>query len=188
MARASLEEILEVRRHSSVVFSRESVDRAVDDIAASLTEQIGNANPLVLCVMKGGVPFTADLLRRFDFPLELDYLHVSRYHDRTRGSHLEWHRVPQTRVEGRTLLIVDDVLDEGETLAALVAWSHEQSARRTLSAVLVAKDIPRDIDVRVDFTALNAPNRYLYGRGMDYKGYWRNLPDIYAVDPEFLAE
>jgi hypoxanthine phosphoribosyltransferase len=113
---------------------------------------------------------------------------VSRYHDRTRGSHLEWQRVPQTRVEGRTLLIVDDILDEGETLASLIEWGHEQGATRTLSAVLVAKDIARDIEVRADFTALIAPNRYLYGRGMDYKGYWRNLPDIYAVDPEFLAE
>ena len=187
MAVAGLEEILAVRRHSSVVFSRETVDAAVAEIAVRLTREIANENPLVLCVMKGGVPFTADLLRCFDFALELDYVHVSRYHDSTRGTWLEWHGTPRTSVAGRTLLIVDDVLDEGKTMSALVAWGRERGAAQTLSAVLVAKDVPRDEEVVADFTALEAPDRYLFGRGMDYKGYWRNLPDIYAVDPEFLA-
>lgn len=188
MSGADLEEILAARRHSSVVFSREIVDAAVDAIASVLTQRLAGENPLILCVMKGGVPFTADLLRRFDFPLELDYVHVSRYHDRTRGSHLEWHGMPQTSLMGRTVLIVDDVLDEGRTLNALIAWSRERGAAQTLSAVLVAKDVHREAGAHADFTALDAPNRYLFGRGMDYKGYWRNLPDIYAVDPEFLAE
>ena len=188
MTGAELDEILAVRRHASVVFSRERVDAAVDAVASALSQRLAAENPLILCVMKGGVPFTADLLRRFDFPLELDYVHVSRYHDRTRGSQLEWHGTPQTSVVGRTLLIVDDVLDEGQTLNALIAWTRERGAAQTLSTVLVAKDVPREAGARADFAALDAPNRYLFGCGMDYKGYWRNLPDIYAVDPEFLTE
>ncbi len=188
MTITDFEQILAVRDHSSVVFASEIVDAAVTEIAMRLSQHLASENPLVLCVMKGGVPFTADLLKRFDFPLELDYVHVSRYHDKTRGTQLEWHGVPQTSVVGRTVLIVDDVLDEGQTLSALLAWSRERGAAHTLSAVLVAKDVVREEGGGADFTALEAPDRYLYGRGMDYKGYWRNLPDIYAVDPEFLAQ
>lgn len=182
----ALQEILAVRRHSSVIFASGAVEDAVTETASKLSRLLANENPLVLCVMKGGVPFTADLLMRFDFPLELDYVHVSRYRDRVRGTHVEWHGRPRTSLVERTVLIVDDVLDEGQTLVELLAWSAEQGAAHTLSAVLVAKDVARAQDARADFVALEAPDRYLYGRGMDYKGYWRNLPDIYAVDPEFL--
>ena len=146
-----------------------------------------DANPLVLCVMHGGLTYCGRLLERLHFPLELGYVHVARYRDSTAGGALDWIASPTQSVAGREVLIVDDVLDRGETLEAVSEWMAAAGAAKVWSTVLVRKDVPSNRVVEVDFAAVQCPDRYLVGCGMDYRGYLRNFPDIRAV-PEDLED
>ncbi|MFU8817593.1 MAG: hypoxanthine-guanine phosphoribosyltransferase, partial [Pseudomonadales bacterium] len=138
-------------------------------------------NPWLLTVMHGALPFAGALIMRLNFPLELGYLHVGRYHHATQGGALNWHATPSYDLRDRTVVLVDDVLDRGVTLAALVGWAQAAGAREVLTAVLVDKQVDDSRPVTADYAALLLPDRYLFGWGMDYQGYWRNLPAIYAL-------
>lgn len=161
--------------------SAEASALAVRRIAGEITARLGEANPLVLAVMGGAVVFTGTLLPQLAFPLDFDYLHVTRYGDVTVGGKLHWVVEPRTPVAGRTVLVVDDILDEGVTMAAIVGRLREQGAGEVLSAVFAEKDLGREKPIAADFVGLRLPNRYVFGYGMDVKGAWRNLPAVYAV-------
>lgn len=177
----NLQEIQTVRAESELLYSKQDVDQAFDRMAREITDRLARANPLVLCVLTGGIHPTAKLMERLDFALTSDMIHVSRYHAETSGSELEWITLPRTALEGRTVLVVDDVLDEGYTLEAVNRYCVKQRAAAIYTAVLVEKMLGHAKPFRADFVGLEAENRYLFGCGMDYKGYWRNLPGIYAV-------
>ncbi|MGE3773784.1 MAG: hypoxanthine-guanine phosphoribosyltransferase, partial [Gammaproteobacteria bacterium] len=160
----------------------EEVAAAADRMAAAITARLRNANPLLLVTMTGGLFPAALLLARLDFPLQVDYVHLTRYGTATSGGTIEWRRRPAASVAGRTVLLVDDLLDHGLTLAAAVDELKKEGAREVLTAVLVVKRVAaRPGLARVDFYALETPDRYLFGAGMDYKTYWRNCAGIYAV-------
>lgn len=161
------------------VFTRTAVDAAVDRIAARLMLLLWDARPLVVCLMNGGLPFTADLLRRFHFDLELDYMHATRYRGAVAGE-VRLLRDLDRSVAGRTVLLVDDVLDEGVTLAAVQDALAKRRPKQLLSAVLVRKRVP-SAAATAEYIALEAPNEYLVGRGMDLHGAFRQLSAIYAV-------
>jgi len=153
------------------------LDRLADDIAHAL----GKAFPLVLPVMGGAVVFAGQLLPRLAFPLEFDYLHVTRYRGKTHGGEIEWKVLPGQSVAGRHVLVLDDILDEGETLAAIRDKLLEMGAARVWSAVLTDKDNGLEKPIQADFVGMHVPNRYVFGCGMDAYGLWRNLPAIYAL-------
>lgn len=176
--------VLAARRRAELLVSAEAVQKAMDRLAVRLALDLDGANPLVLTVMHGGLPYAGEILKRLSFPLELGYVHVSRYRGATSGGSLRWHHQPEYDLSGRTVLFVDDVLDQGETLAALCAWAEQAGARRVLTTVLVDKQLDTPRPVSVGYAALTCPNRYLFGCGMDYRGYWRNLPAIYALPPD----
>ena len=167
---------------AEIVHSAEVVSGAIERVAAEITDCLVDQTPLVLCVMTGGVIFAGQLLPKLPFPLDFDYLHATRYAQETSGGALSWRAAPWTDVKGRTVLVVDDVLDEGHTLAAIKQRILSMGAAACLLAVLIDKERPDPKPVAADFIALKAPNRYLFGGGMDVKGAWRNLPAIYAVD------
>jgi hypoxanthine phosphoribosyltransferase len=154
---------------------------AVARVAAQITERLRDSHPLVLCVMRGGVVFAGQLLPQLRFPLDFDYLDVTRYGDATRGGRLTWRARPATPVAGRTLLVVDDVLDEGHTLAAVRDELMAAGARAWHCAVFAVKDIGRPRPIAADFVGVHLPDRYLFGYGMDVRGAWRNLPAVYAL-------
>ncbi len=181
------EDVLAAWQRSEVIVDAETVSRAVDQTAVRISLALKDANPLLLCVMHGGLPYCGRLLDRLHFPLELGYVHVARYRDSTAGGALDWIASPVQNVTGRQVLIVDDVLDQGDTLAAVCEWAAAAGAARVWSTVLNRKDVPGNRAVEVDFAALQCPDRYLIGCGMDYKGYWRNLPDIRAL-PEDMED
>lgn len=156
------------------------VAAAVERLAAAMTVELEDADPLFLCVMVGGFRFASDLLGHLQFPLELDYLQVSRYRDRTRGGELDWRHHPVSSLRGRTVVVVDDILDEGITLDAVVRHCREEGAASVTTAVLVDKAVGQR-PIEADWAALEAPDRYLFGEGMDYKGYGRNLRGIWAL-------
>ncbi|HSJ81175.1 MAG TPA: hypoxanthine-guanine phosphoribosyltransferase [Thiobacillus sp.] len=156
------------------------INRMADEIAGTLAADL----PLVLAVMGGAVVFAGQLLPRLSFPLEFDYLHVTRYRGNTRGGEVEWRVLPGQNVVGRSVLVLDDILDEGETLAAIRDKLHDMGAARVWSAVLTNKDNGLNKPIRADFVGLDVPNRYVFGCGMDAYGLWRNLPAIYALKDE----
>lgn len=150
-------------------------------MAQEIRQELAGSYPLVLSVMRGGVVFAGQLLPRLDFPLDFDYLDVTRYGSQTRGGVLQWKVSPGTDVAERTVLVLDDILDEGHTLAAIRDRLHDAGARRVLSAVFADKDNGVAKPLRADFTGVVVPNRYVFGFGMDVRGAWRNLPAIYAL-------
>lgn len=157
------------------------VDAAVTRLAGEITAALGDSYPLLLSVMGGAVVFTGNLLPRLAFPLDFDYLHVTRYGDETRGGALRWISEPRTPMSGRTVLVLDDILDEGITLAAIQRHVMTAGAQRCLTAVFSDKLIGRPKPIKPDFTGLALPDRYVFGYGMDVRGAWRNLPAIYAL-------
>ena len=158
-----------------------TVTEAIARIAREITVRLAESFPLVLCVMRGGVIFTGQLLPQLRFPLELDYVEVTRYGVETRGGELSWRIAPSRAVTGRAVLVLDDILDEGRTLAAIREKLVALGANRVFIAVLSEKDTGRPKPVKADFTGVKLPNRYVFGCGMDVKGAWRNLPEIYAL-------
>jgi len=158
-----------------------TVSDAIARLAREITARLAESFPLVLCVMRGGVIFTGQLLPQLRFPLELDYVEVTRYGVATRGGELSWRMAPTQAVTGRAVLVLDDILDEGHTLAAIREKLLALGASRVFIAVLSEKDTGRPKPVKADFTGVKLPNRYVFGCGMDVKGAWRNLPEIYAL-------
>jgi hypoxanthine phosphoribosyltransferase len=186
------------RKSAQLLHSARAVDRAIARMAKEVTAAIATANPVLLPVMHGGVFTACALAARCRFPYEFDYVHVTRYANRLAGGDLEWRVRPSPRLAGRTVLVVDDILDRGVTLAALQEELRVIGVARQLSAVLVvkreeqvarstAKDggsaARRRSSARpaVDFVGFEVGDVYVFGCGMDYKGYWRGLRGLYAL-------
>ncbi|HEX5802145.1 MAG TPA: hypoxanthine-guanine phosphoribosyltransferase [Azospira sp.] len=169
---------------AELIHSAETVIGAVKRVADDITEQLSEANPVLLCVMSGGVPFAGHLMTLLQFPLDFDYLHVTRYGQDTAGGALSWRAAPWISVKGRTVLVVDDILDEGVTLAAVRDRLLQQGAARVLMAVVADKENGKEKPIAADFVALKVPDRFVFGFGMDACGAWRNLPAIYAMKEE----
>lgn len=181
MAAVTPEQAWEVYRQADCLFDEARVEAALGAMADAITRRLENTHPVVVCLMNGGaVPF-GKLLTRLHFPLQVDYIHATRYGARIRGGELEWIAGPFVESKGRTVLLVDDILDEGATLAAIEARYRADGAKDVLKAVLVRKQRPRTVKIDVDFVGLDIPDRYVFGYGMDYKGWLRNAPGIYAV-------
>jgi len=168
-------------RNSDQIASAEQVDAAVRRVAGEIEAKLGGSYPLVVAVMGGAVVFAGQLLPMLRFPLDFDYVHASRYGATTRGAGLEWRVSPPNLAKGRVVLVVDDILDHGETMAAIRARLLELGAEAVHCAVLVDKVIDRKKPIRADFVGLSIPDRFVFGCGMDAKGYWRNLPEIRAM-------
>ncbi|MDR2032492.1 MAG: hypoxanthine-guanine phosphoribosyltransferase [Azoarcus sp.] len=161
-----------------------AVDAAIARMALAINARLAKSDPLVFAVMNGGLILSGRLLPLLDFPLEVSYLHATRYGHATQGDEeIEWRAHPGENVRGRTVLVIDDVLDEGHTLVAIVEHLRALGANEVFSAVLVNKlhEHKARPGLRADFTGLELPDRFLFGCGMDYRGYWRNANAIYAV-------
>jgi hypoxanthine phosphoribosyltransferase len=175
--------------HAEEIVDAEAAQAAVRDVAQALNRRFGNPQeehfPLVLGVMGGAVVFTGQLLPQLHFPLEFDYIHVSRYDDES-GGRAKWKVVPRPNVAGRTVVLLDDILDEGETLAQVKARLLEMGAQEVVIAVFADKAHKRAKPVKADIVGVSIPNRFVVGFGMDAEGYWRNLPGLWALRPEDL--
>lgn len=180
-----LHDIAKVLSRADCLFTADDLRPVYDRLCRQITNDLTERNPLVLCVMNGGLFITAELLRRMNFLLELDYVHVSRYQGELEGGELNWIRFPEDKVRGRHVLIIDDILDVGITLKEIKAACNEAGAADVKSAVLTIKQHDRRlVDSTADYVGVEVPDRYVFGCGMDYKGYYRNLTSIYAVGNE----
>ncbi|MEI7430153.1 MAG: hypoxanthine-guanine phosphoribosyltransferase [Betaproteobacteria bacterium] len=179
-----IEQVKTILSNAELIHSAETVATAVTRVAGEITAKLSETNPLLLCVMSGGVPFAGQLMTQLLFPLEFDYMHVTRYGQETSGGALSWRSAPRTSVEGRTVLVLDDILDEGVTLAAIVERMMELGAKACYTAVATDKDNGKIKPIKADFVALSVPDRFVFGYGMDVRGQFRNLPAIYAMKEE----
>ncbi len=173
----------QVLAEADCLVNEQQVQAAIRNLGEAITDRLKNSNPLLFCVMNGGLILTGQLLTQLKFPVQAEYLHATRYRQETTGGILEWKLRPDVDMQGRTILIVDDILDEGTTLCAIADYCRAQGAAEVLTAVLVDKQHDRKAKpgLKADFTGLDVEDRFLFGFGMDYKGYWRNAPGIYAV-------
>lgn len=177
-----LKDMDEVRLKADCLRTAEEVDAALARMAQEITERLDGTDPVVFCIMNGGLFVTGKLVEKLHFSLELDYLHATRYGTETCGGNLHWKVRPERKLKGRTVLLVDDILDEGVTLAEITQYCKEEGAETVYTAVLVDKMHNRKAPgARADFVGLNVEDRFLFGCGMDIGGYWRNLPALYAM-------
>jgi hypoxanthine phosphoribosyltransferase len=168
-------------RDSDLIASAGDVHAAVQRLASEIQRELGERYPLVLAVMGGAVVFAGQILPLLRFPLDFDYVHASRYGALTRGSRIEWRVKPPALVRGRTVLVLDDILDHGETMSAIRNGLLELGAESVQCAVLVEKILSSEKPIKPDFVGLKIPDRFVFGCGMDAKGFWRNLPEIRAM-------
>ena len=179
------EQALAVLRAAEPLCTPEQVQDALDRLATAISARIGHCNPLILMVMNGAFIAGAQLLLRLRFPLQVGYLHATRYCSGLRGGDITWIAPPYPAVAGQTVLVFDDIFDEGDTLKAILGAVRQQGATDLYSAVLVNKQHHRKVaGLAVDFVGLDIPDRYVFGCGMDYHEYWRQLPALYAVRDE----
>lgn len=164
------------------LITQQQVEQALDRMAEAITRDLGDKLPVFYCVMNGGLITTGHLLTRLGFPLEVDYIHATRYRSQLHGGELFWRVSPEVPMAGRHVVIVDDILDEGSTLAAILDYCAEAKAASVTTAVLVDKQHDRKAvpGLGADYCSLQVADRYVFGFGMDYKGYWRNAPGIFA--------
>ncbi|RLK50295.1 hypoxanthine phosphoribosyltransferase [Alkalispirillum mobile] len=183
------DEAEQVLAEADLIHDQAAVDRALDSLAGDITRRLDGCRPLILGVMIGGMVPAGMLLPRLGFPLQLDYVHATRYRGALTGqAELEWRAEPGTPVRDRVVLVVDDILDEGHTLAGIVEALRAQGAAEVLTAVLVNKLHGRKHPgLHADFVGLEVPDRYVFGLGMDYKGLCRNAPGIFAVRESAVA-
>jgi len=166
---------------SDEIIPAAEVQTALDRLACEITAKLAARNPLVITVMNGGLVFAGQLLPRLAFPLDCSYVHVRRYGAGTSGGELVWIAGPHEPIKGRTVLLLDDILDEGRTLAAIHARLTELGALDVLIAAFALKERATAAAITADFTGVRVPDRYVFGFGMDVAGGWRNLPSIRAL-------
>lgn len=178
------DELVGVREKARRLYSMEEVDAAIERLAAQLTRDYADKDPVFLVIMNGGVVFAGHLLPRLDFPLQQDYLHATRYLNDVSGGEVRWLVTPSADLAGRHVVILDDILDHGTTLVAIIEACQAQGAASVETAVLVDKVHERKArpQLKAAYTGLEAEDAYLFGCGMDYKGYWRNAAGIFAVE------
>lgn len=181
------QQALDLLAVSEVLFDAATVNAAVDRVAAQISQRLGDAYPLVLCVMNGGIVFCGQLLTRLQFPLDFDYLHATRYGAKEEGGKLAWRSAPWKSVKDRTVLVVDDILDEGETLAHVKQRLLDMGAKEVVIVVFADKAIGKAKPIKPDLVGLVIPNRFVVGYGMDAYNYWRNLPGLWAIDNADLS-
>ena len=169
---------------ATCIFDRAAIDAALDALAEEITRDLGETTPLVLPVLQGGLILSGHLLTRLNFALHQDYIHASRYRGAQSGSdELHWIAHPRADLKGRTVLLLDDIFDQGFTLEALHQWCLDQGVEEVKSAVLVTKEHDREVaDYQPEYSALTVDDRYIFGFGMDYDHGWRNANGIYAIN------
>lgn len=177
------EELKQVMAEADLLKSKEEVESALDQLASDITSKLDGTMPVVYAIMNGGLAVAGQLLTRLTFPLEVGYMHATRYRGDTSGNpDLQWLALPSVPMEGRTVLILDDIFDEGHTLAEVIQSCKSQGAKEVYTAVLVDKQHDRKHPgLEVDFCGMEVEDRYVFGYGMDYRGFWRNAPGIYAL-------
>jgi len=181
----TLDEANAIVTNSDLLFTKAEVDAATASIAVGINRDYQDKYPLILSVMGGAVVFTGQLLPHLTIPCDFDIVQASRYGNATVGTELTWRVAPRDNINGRHVLILDDILDEGITLAAIVDLVKRTGALSVACAVFCVKDYGPEINAKkplgAEYVGLTVPNRFVFGYGMDVSGAWRNMAEIRAI-------
>jgi len=159
-----------VKANAELLYTAEDINKAIEKMITNISHELHDKHLIVLSLMLGAIVITGRLLTRLNFPLELEYIHATRYRGDTSGSELDWIKKPSAAIRGRTVLIVDDILDKGITLKAIVDECRQSGAKSVYTAVLADKLISKaKVFKKADFTGFTVPDKYVFGFGMDYK-------------------
>ena len=169
-------------RKSSVIYSEIEIKTVIKNIADQVNQTIQTEDLYVLCVMNGALIFAGQLLPRLEKNIQYSYIHATRYAASLTGGPIHWLVKPPIDIEGKTVLILDDILDEGITLREIAATCLAMKAKAIYTAVLFDKEITKEKSYFPNFIGLKVPNRFVFGYGLDCKGLGRNLPHLYALD------
>lgn len=170
--------------NAECLHSAADLNAAFDRMAVAITEKLHDKNPLLICVMTGALITMGQLAPRLPFPLEMDYIHATRYRGAMRGGDLHWLVEPRQPLKDRVVLVVDDIMDGGLTLSAIIDYCKQAGASEVYTAVMVSKIREREpgVDFEPDFVGVTTEDKFLFGYGLDYEEYLRNAPGIYAVN------
>ena len=178
----SIEKCQKVLKGAELLYTASEISRVIDDISIAITSKLEKSNPIIMPIMIGGLITAGQLIPKLNFPLQIDYIHATRYKGGTNGGKLTWLKKPDKSLIGRTILLVDDILDEGITLSEITKYCYSNGAKNVFTTVLVQKILDnKKLDQNIDFVGLKVPDSYVFGYGMDYCEYHRNIAGIYAV-------
>lgn len=178
------EELDKIQATMTLLYDKNQIEAAINTVATKMNEHFTHEHPLLLCVMNGAVIFMGQLITKLTFPLQIDYIHATRYHGTTQGQDLRWLAKPAESLRDRVVILIEDILDSGLTLASIVDYCKKEGAKKIYIAVMVEKDCPRHPKgvQKADFTGMHVINKYVTGYGFDYGGYFRNLDGIYSIE------
>jgi hypoxanthine phosphoribosyltransferase len=172
-----------------ILYTEEQILSGIDRVAAEVTEGYRGAKFTVISVLKGSCVFASDLIRRIPIPLELAFVSASSYGDRTVAGDLELNFFPTDQeIRGRRLLLVDDILDTGRTMASLATAFEERGAAEVRTCVFLDKPGRRAVEFNADYSCFEVEDLFVVGYGLDYAGEYRNLPYVGALRPEIYQQ
>lgn len=181
--------IKEVFDSSRVIVSQQLLEVSFQKVAAEITQKHIKDNPIAVCVMNGALFITSEIVKRLSFPLQVDYIHASRYGNKYTGANiLNWVKTPNINPQGRTVILFDDILDGGLTLSEVKRYYEDRGSLNVLTTVMLDKKAPRDKGglLKADYYGIEVENKFLFGFGLDYHGYMRNVPEIRAVNAKHM--
>lgn len=167
-----------------VLVAEEDIRRRVDELGKEITRDYAGMQPIAVCVLRGAIPFYADLIRRIDLPVTVDTITVSSYGSGTVSGKLKVITDMRTSVEGRDVLVVDDIIDSGRTSVALIEMLKERGAKSVRTCALLDKPSRRVVDIKGDYVGFAIPDEFAVGYGLDWNEKFRNLPHVYTLKEE----
>ncbi|XID91808.1 hypoxanthine phosphoribosyltransferase [Paenibacillaceae bacterium WGS1546] len=171
-----------------VLYSQDDIQQKVKELGAAISRDYEGRNPLVICVLKGAFIFMADLSKNISIPIELDFMAVSSYGNSTRSSgEVKIIKDLDASVEGRDVLIVEDIIDSGLTLSYLIDVLERRNALSVNVVALFDKPGRRSVDLNADYTGFTIPDAFVVGYGLDYAEKYRNLPFVGVLKPEIYS-
>lgn len=171
-----------------VLYSEEVIKQKVQELGAAISRDYEGRNPLVICVLKGAFIFMSDLSKNIVIPIELDFMAVSSYGNSTRSSgEVKIIKDLDASVEGRDVLIVEDIIDSGLTLSYLIDVLERRNALSVNVVALFDKPGRRTVDLNADYTGFTIPDAFVVGYGLDYAEKYRNLPYVGILKPEVYS-
>ena len=177
----SRENAIQILQNAELICSEKEINEIINRLSKEITMIIGETMPIVMPIMSGALVFAGQLIPKLNFPLQLDYMHLTRYKGDRKGGVLEMHKKPDIDIGNRTVLLIDDILDEGNTLKEGVDWLNKNGCKKVLTTVFANKAIDKKKPIVADFVGLEVPNKYVFGFGMDVDDLWRILPEIYIA-------
>lgn len=171
-----------------ILLTRQQILEKTAELGHKITEDYRGTNPLLICILKGGLMFLADLMREIQLPVEIDFMAVSSYGDSTESSGVVRILMDLERnIQGRHVLIVEDIIDTGRTLSYIIENLRTRGPASIRVCTLLNKPARRELDIPLDYVGFDIPDEFVVGYGLDYGEIYRNLPFLGVLKPELYS-